>query len=84
MLNKEEKAWIRKVQRALDSCPNKEKFGFYTIGDPEVHIYDKTMGVDERSNEMFDRNEDFCTTVMLLGADIGGFSFPNCVHSTAG
>jgi len=83
-LSKEEKAWIKKVQRVLDSCPNKEKFGFYTIGDPNISIYDKSLGVDERSDEMLDKNEDFCTTVHLLDAYIGSFDFPNCVHSTAG
>ena len=82
MMTKEEKAWIRKVQRALDSCPNKEKFGFYTIGDPDVTIYDKTLGVDEA----FDCRTwgDFGHTVNEFDAQLGSFNFPSGVHSVAG
>jgi len=84
-LTKAEAKWIKDVQAVLDACPSK-RLGFYTIGDAEVVIYDRTK--EEKINELIDNihsNKDFCTAVQETKADIGeGFRFPSCVHSTAG
>ena len=39
LLTKEEKTWIRKLEKLLLSTP--KRFGVFTIGDPTLHIYDK-------------------------------------------
>ena len=39
LLSKEEKAWVRKLEKVLLSTP--KRFGIYTIGDPTLHIFDK-------------------------------------------
>ncbi|MGG7930338.1 hypothetical protein PGN89_17170 [Klebsiella aerogenes] len=33
-LTKKESAWFDEVNAVLARCPSPEKFGFYTIGDP--------------------------------------------------
>ena len=38
-LTKEEKAWCRKLEKLLLSTP--DRFGIYTIGDPELVVFDK-------------------------------------------
>ncbi len=35
-----ETAWLKRVQAALKACPNKT-WGFYTIGDAQIEVYDK-------------------------------------------
>ena len=48
-LSKEEKAWIRKLERVLISTPR--RFGISTIGDNDLSIYDKdemiARGIEE-------------------------------------
>ncbi|HHQ5747088.1 TPA: hypothetical protein ACSRGY_003113 [Klebsiella pneumoniae] len=39
-LTKKESAWFDEVNAVLARCPSPEKFGFYTIGDPNVMVYD--------------------------------------------
>lgn len=39
-LTQEEIKWLKRVQKALDSCPS-SRLGFYTIGGYNVGIYDK-------------------------------------------
>ncbi|STU50186.1 Uncharacterised protein [Klebsiella pneumoniae] len=40
-LTKKELAWFDEVNAVLARCPSPEKFGFCTIGDPNVMVYDK-------------------------------------------
>lgn len=40
-LTKKERAWVEELQVVLDRCPSK-RLGFYTIGDPVIHLYDRT------------------------------------------
>lgn len=40
-LTKKELAWFDEVNAVLARCPSPKKFGFYTIGDPNVMVYDK-------------------------------------------
>ena len=39
ILTKEEKAWVKKVNKALAECPS-DRMRFFTIGDPTIHIAD--------------------------------------------
>lgn len=40
-LTKKELAWLQELQDVIDRCPSPEKIGFYTIGDPAIHLYDR-------------------------------------------
>lgn len=80
ILTKDEAAWVKKVQTLLNKCPSK-RLGFYTVGDADVMIYDKSKDVD-RINGLQDR--DFCHTVQDLDAGLGRIVFHSNVHSTAG
>lgn len=52
-LTAEERKWVRRVQKALKDCPSK-RIGFFTIGDPQVELYDldkfKAIPRRERDN----------------------------------
>lgn len=37
ILTKEEKAWVKKVNKALAECPS-DRMRFFTIGDPDIFI----------------------------------------------
>jgi len=83
-LTKEEAAWIKKVQRALNSCPS-DRLGFFTIGDTDVQIYDKEKSV--QIDRIYDGNKgtaDFCFCVSEAEANLGCLKFPSLVESTAG
>lgn len=83
-LTKAEKDWIAKVQAVLDECPS-ERLGFYTIGDANVTVYDRSK--DSKIYDILDRNDrmDFCSGVDQASADTGfTIDFPSSVHSTAG
>ncbi|GGA99950.1 hypothetical protein GCM10011491_30250 [Brucella endophytica] len=77
MLTKEEKAWVKKLQKVLDECPS-ERLGFFTIGDPDVSIYDKTNEVD------FDATVDLPVSIYEHDAELGSIRFPSNVHSVSG
>jgi hypothetical protein len=79
-LTEAELKWKIRVQKALNACPS-DRIGFYTIGDHDIRLYDKSKNVDEENSE---NQEDFCTTVDRLDAGLGGLDFPSNVHSTAG
>ena len=83
-LSKKEKAWIKKVQKALNECPS-ERIGFYTIGDNDIYAFDVTK-MDE-INEVIDKERcaDFGITAKRLCAAFNeSLFFPNPVESTAG
>lgn len=75
--------WLIRLQKVIDACPSK-RLGFYTIGDSEVVLYDKTR--DDEINAISDSsNKDFCVIVDELDAGFGvQLVFPSNVHSTAG
>jgi hypothetical protein len=77
-LNDEERAWVKRVQKLLNSCPS-DRLGFFTIGDRSVEIYDKSY--DE---EIEAHGRDFCQGVRAVGAHLAELTFPSNVHSTAG
>lgn len=75
-MTQEEAAWIRKMQKLLAQCP--ERFGFYTIGDPELTIFD-------RSNEhLFNQDIDMVCEVDKHDAHLGVLNFPSNVHGVCG
>lgn len=78
---KAEAAWLRELQEVLDRCPSK-RFGFFTIGDHDVAVYDRTK--DAKIYAELDRRGDFCQAVDKLDARIGSINFPFNVHSTSG
>ncbi|MGK4231197.1 hypothetical protein ACK2MR_08620 [Providencia hangzhouensis] len=82
-LTKKEIAWIEKVQKVLDECPS-ERIGFYTIGDRNVFLYDRSK--ESEVCEWMNRNKgDFCIATNALKVDFRtSIDFPAPVESTAG
>ena len=76
MLTKEEKSWIKKVEKLLESCP--ERFGLYTIGDASLGVYDNTK------EPLFDTREDLVGELMVYDAYLGQIRFPTNVPGVAG
>ena len=81
-ISKEEKAWLRKLERLLMSPPT-GRLGFYTIGDFGLTAYDRTRD-DEMNAAQDARDVDFCQVVDELGARIGEVRSACQIHSTAG
>jgi hypothetical protein len=83
-LNRREAAWIRKLQNVLDECPS-DRIGFYTIGDSDVTLYDRTKEKDI-NDAIYDRHGgDFCQAVDDADAGFNAcLLFPANVHSTSG
>lgn len=82
-LTKKEEAWLRRMQKALNACPSK-RLGFYTIGDADISIYDRSR--EDEINALMETGKasDFCVAVEDLSARLGVLDFPFQVHSTAG
>jgi hypothetical protein len=77
-LNKKEQAWIDRVQKALDACPEslKNRADSFTIGDPDITIFDK--------NKYEDSGKDIGVDVERCDAELGQLIFPFGVASVAG
>ncbi|HGW6120853.1 hypothetical protein ACUND9_11355 [Serratia sp. IR-2025] len=81
-LTKAEKKWLDELQEVLNRCPSKN-LGFYTIGDPRLHVYD--LRKEQQIDDHMDRhNHDFCHAAKVVDADHCDLWFPAQVHSTAG
>ena len=78
---KEEKAWIKKVEKLLLNPPS-ERLGLYTIGDCCLTVYDKAF--DEKIERLQNLNQDFCQAVNNLDAELGCINSATEIHSTAG
>lgn len=76
-LTKQERQWIRKIQKLLNEPPSSD-IGFFTIGDKSVSLYRMPEGDFE------DTDKDFCVMVDESGVGLGELVFPNPVHATAG
>lgn len=78
-LTKEEKKWVKQMNALLKKCPSK-RIGFYTIGDEDIGIYDKSY-----QNEINAAHDDL---VPALGITGHGFSeriyFPDAVQGVCG
>lgn len=73
-----ERAWVKKVNEVLKECPSK-RLGFYTIGDHDITVYDKTF------DPAIDKDgRDFGVAADALGVVLDFITFPSNVHSTAG
>lgn len=84
-LTKKEQAWIDELQEVLDRCPSPKKIGFYTIGDPNIHLYDlrKYKEVEEALD--MGKASDWSPACRVAGAYIEGtIDFPSPVESTTG
>ena len=77
-LNKKEQAWVARVQKALDACPEslKNRADSFTVGDPTIFIFDK--------NVFIDTGDDICADVENSCAELGELVFPFGVASSAG
>lgn len=73
-----ERAWIKKVNKVLAECPS-DRLGFYTIGDPDITVYDKTF-----DPEIDKHGGDVGVAVNELDCGLDTVLFPSNVHSTAG
>lgn len=82
-LTKLENAWLARLQEVLDSCPS-NRLGFYTTGDRDVLVYDRSK--EAKINGLLDGGSasDFCIAVSNLNAGLGSVTFPSNIHSTAG
>lgn len=79
-----ERRWLKDLQAVLDACPS-QRLGFYTIGDHDVSIYDRSK--EAEINEALDANErmDFPSAVLKAKAETDTWlKFPAHVHSVAG
>ena len=77
-LTADEARWIKRLQRVLNDCPS-DRLGFYTTGDPDVTIYDKSNGAEDDAREL-----DFYQIVEDHGAWLAIVKFPACVDATCG
>ncbi|WP_445769002.1 hypothetical protein [Rheinheimera sp.] len=77
-----EKAWLKKLQAVFDECPS-ARLSAYTVGDPFLSIYDKTLDAKIYAHQ--DKNGcEFDNAVDALGAGLAMISTPFPIHSTAG
>ncbi|MEB7611771.1 hypothetical protein NGC34_00260 [Klebsiella michiganensis] len=84
-LTKKESAWLDEVNAVLARCPSPEKFGFYTIGDSDIHLYDLRRESEIEAALDARSSSDWCTAVAAIGAGLdGSIYFPSAVLSTAG
>lgn len=84
-INQKESARFDEVNAVLARCPSPEKFGFYTIGDPNVMVYD--LRKEKEIDRLLDtrRSPDWCIAVRDADAEIdANIYFPSAVLSTAG
>lgn len=81
-LSNREIAWIKRLQKCFNARPN--RLGFYTIGDPNLIIYDRRF--DDQIHALMDSHGrmDFCTAVDDLDAYLDSVRTGADVHSTAG
>lgn len=81
-LTKLEKAWLIKLQTVLNECPS-ERLGGYTIGDPFICIYDRTLEIKINSH-LDSVGGEFGNAVEAVDAELFTIKTPFAIHSTAG
>lgn len=83
-LTREEKAWLKAVEKLLMNPPTK-RIGFYTTGDPHLSAYDRSREKEilENFDKMRDKS-DFCIEVNKAKAGFGFVESACPIHSTAG
>lgn len=90
-LTSSEKKWLQELQDHLDNAPvslrkkgRLDKIRSFTIGDPDVTVYDGEKFdeyVEGRSNNHI---KDVCVDVNNSNSELFHLRFPFCVESTAG
>lgn len=84
-LTKKEQAWIDEVNAVLARCPSPKKFGFYTIGDPDIHLFDLRREGEIDADLDMSSSSDWCSAVAATDSGLdGSIYFPSAVLSTAG
>ncbi|EIQ1566484.1 hypothetical protein ACVZ7L_004579 [Salmonella enterica subsp. enterica serovar Braenderup] len=82
-LTKQEKAWVKKLNKLLAECPS-NRIAFATTGDCEVSLFDVTR-YDEIFDEVDKGKSEFIPAAMRIVAAFNeSLTFPNQVESTAG
>ena len=82
-LTKQEKAWVKKLNKLLAECPS-DRIGFATIGDSDVFMFDLTR-YDENSSKLDRGGWDFMPAAQHIGAKFDEvLTFPANVESTSG
>ncbi len=82
-LTKAEKLWLKKLQEVFNECPS-SRLGAYTIGDPDLSIYDRSMESEIYQHMDNCKTGEFGNAVVALGAELGVINTPFQVHSVAG
>jgi hypothetical protein len=82
-LGKEEMAWLKKLQKVLNSCPS-QRMAAYTTGDNILTLYDVAADDSEEANLLHTNNRDWCHVVYDTGCELGVLKFPFAVHATSG
>lgn len=81
-----ERAWLRKVQAAVSACPN-SGWGFYTVGDGAVEIYDKAA---LKRLGYYDNGQDLVVAIQDAEVEsgetiaLGSIKFPAHVEGVCG
>ncbi|MEG2269355.1 MAG: hypothetical protein RSC68_34155 [Acinetobacter sp.] len=82
-LTKQEKAWVKKLNKLLAECPS-DRIAFATTGDCDVSLFDVTL-YDDIFNEVESNGGEFIPCAGRIGALFDEvLTFPNQVESTAG
>ncbi|KXV06556.1 hypothetical protein AD930_07980 [Acetobacter malorum] len=84
-LTKAEKEWLDRLQAVLSDAPS-DRLGFYTIGDCDVFVFDKTRWADiENHIESTPKGMDFAPAVDAVGGGVvKTLVFPSNVLSVSG
>ncbi|MHA1081355.1 hypothetical protein ACR9HU_24325 (plasmid) [Enterobacter ludwigii] len=83
ILTKQEKAWVKKLNKLLAECPSK-RLAFATTGDCDVSIFNQPQ-YNAICDEQENNGGEFISAAARIGALFDEvLSFPNQVESTAG
>jgi len=74
-----ETAWLKKVQAVLKACPNKT-WGFYTIGDAQIEVYDKAA---LKRLGFYDNGDDLVNAIQNAENESGETVHLGRLHFTA-
>lgn len=79
ILTKEEKAWVKKVNKALAECPS-DRMRFFTIGDSTIHIADN----DTAEEWELDNTDPLLEAQRHNAIADESIEFPNIVEGVCG
>lgn len=81
-LSKAESKWLADVEKLLLACPSR-RLGAYTVGDAELHIYDREVSdawlvENSRRGDVVDAEEQHKRAGSHLGRISTGFQIDSC------